>query len=526
MLFKTTNGGQSWQPISPDLTRNDKTKLGASGGPITKDNTSVEYYCTIFTAVESPLEIGLLWAGSDDGLIHVSKDGGKHWQNVTPPDLPEWSQINSIEPHRSEKGGLYVAATRYKSDDFKPYLYKTLDYGKTWTKIVAGIKDDHFTRVIRASSKRAGLLFAGTESGLYISFDDGSHWQKFQLNLPLVPITDLALKNDDLIVATQGRAFWVLDDLTALYQFKPAIAEKPAHLFEPRSAYRLPGGGGFGGAPRADGQNPPTGVTIHYRLKEAPAKDAKIALEILDATGKVVRTFTPKAEKPGDKIEPKAGVNRIVWDLHYPGAEIFPGMILWGGLPEPRAVPGPYQVHLKVGDHTETAGFQVQPDPRGTATTADLDAQFRFLVSARDKLTETHKAIKQIRDLREQFTNLNKRVKDQEVTDAAKALDKSLTAVEEALYQTKAKSQQDVLNFPIRLNNRLSSLADSVAAGDNAPTDQALKLKDELTAAIDAELLKLQRVVKADLARFNELLARKKVPGVFSEQGGAKKQEP
>ncbi|MFL5343084.1 MAG: VPS10 domain-containing protein [Gemmataceae bacterium] len=520
VLFKTTNDGQSWQPISPDLTRNDKSKQGPSGGPITKDNTSVEYYCTIFAAAESPLQKGLLWAGSDDGLIHVSRDGGKNWQNVTPPDLPEWSQINSVEPHPTEKGGLYVAATRYKLDDFKPYLYRTLDYGKTWTKIVTGIPIDHFTRVIRASAKRPGLLFAGTEMGMYVSFDDGAHWQKFQLNLPLVPITDLALKNDDLIVATQGRSFWVLDDLSPLYQLKPALAESPAHLFEPHSAYRLPGGfGGVGGPPpRGDGQNPPTGAVIHYRLKEVPAKDAKISLEILDPTGKVVREFSPKAEKPADKLEPKAGMNRLVWDLHYPGAEVFPGMILWGGLPEPRAVPGPYQARLKVGDKAETAAFQVLPDPRSTASTADLDAQFHFLVEARDKLTETHKAIKQIREVREQLTNLQKRVKDdKDVTDAAKALDKSMTAVEEALYQTKAKSQQDVLNYPIRLNNRLSSLAATVADGDNPPTDQAVKLKEELTKSIDAELAKLKRVLGDDLTKFNELLTKKKVPGVFAK---------
>src|SRR5207302_1216768 len=213
VLFKTTNEGQSWQAISPDLTRDDKSKQGPSGGPITKDNTSVEYYCTIFAAAESPLEKGLLWCGSDDGLVHVSKDAGKSWTKVTPPDLPEWAQINSIEPDPFHKGGLYVAATRYKLDDFRPYLYHTTDYGQTWKKMVAGIPEQHFTRVIRADPGRAGLLYAGTEQGMYISFDDGAHWQSLQLNLPIVPITDLAIKNQDLIVATQGRSFWVLDDL-------------------------------------------------------------------------------------------------------------------------------------------------------------------------------------------------------------------------------------------------------------------------------------------------------------------------
>jgi photosystem II stability/assembly factor-like uncharacterized protein len=526
VLFKTTNGGQSWQPISPDLTRNDKSKLGPSGGPITKDNTSVEYYCTIFCVLESPHEKGVIWTGSDDGLIQLTRDGGKTWRNVTPPDLPEWGQINSLEAHPTEPGGLYVAATRYKSDDFRPYLYKTTDYGKTWTKIVTGIPDSHFTRVVRADPHRAGLLYAGTENGMYVSFDDGASWQRFQLNLPPVPITDLTIKEGDLVVATQGRSFWVLDDLSPLHQMRPELAEKPLHLFTPRAAYRLAGGGGGGGdaegpPPRTAGQNPPTGAVITYLLKEAPAKGDQVSLEILDAAGKLVRRFSPTAEQPGDKFEPKAGMQRFVWNLQYPGAETFPGMILWAGLPSPRAVPGKYQARLRVGKHEQTVSFEVKPDPRSSATPADLAAQFRFLVAVRDKLTEAHKAIKQLRDVRDQLTALRKRLKDRgevkDVLDAADAIDKQLTAVEEALYQTKARSQQDVLNYPIKLNNRLSGLASTVSLGDNRPTDQAVRLKDELTAAIDAELVKLHRVLGDDLPRFNELLALKKVPGVFAD---------
>ena len=243
-LFVTENEGQSWTRISEDLTRNDPKKLGSSGGPITKDNTCVEYYCTIFAALESPHEPGVLWTGSDDGLINLSKDGGKTWANVTPPELPEWSQINSIEAHPTEKGGLYVAATRYKLDDFKPYLFKTTDYGKTWTKIVNGIDNKHFTRVIRADSKRKGLLYAGTETGMYVSFDDGSNWSSFQMNLPIVPITDLAIKNDDLIVATQGRSFWVLDDLTLLHQLDEKKLKEDVTVFQPRPTYKSRSGRG------------------------------------------------------------------------------------------------------------------------------------------------------------------------------------------------------------------------------------------------------------------------------------------
>ncbi len=538
-LFKTTNEGQTWQPISPDLTRNDKSKLAPSGGPITKDNTSVEYYCTIFAALESPHEKGVLWCGSDDGLIHLSRDAGKTWEKVTPPELPEWSQINSIEAHPKEKGGLYVAATRYKLDDFRPYLYKTTDYGKTWTRIVNGIKEDHFTRVIRADPQRPGLLYAGTEDGVYISFDDGGHWQRFQLNLPIVPITDLAIKNNDLIVATQGRSFWVLDDLTPLHQLRPELAKElvaqPLHLFKPLAAHRLPGGS-TDTPSKTEGQNPPSGVVIHYYLKEAPAKDAKVTLEILDADGTLVRRITTSSPEPAakpergggrrgdpaaDKLEAKQGMNRFVWDLRHPGAESFPGMVIWGGLQGPRAVPGRYQARLTVGDKIQTVAFDVLADPRSSATTEDFQAQLRFLIAVRDKLTEAHRAIKQLRDVREQVNTVSERLKDREETrdviDFGKGVAKKLTAIEEVLYQTKSKSPQDVLNYPIRLNNKLASLSGLVGLGDQRPTDQAVQVREELTAQVNAELQKLQRVLEEDLPRFNDLLAQKKVPAVFAE---------
>jgi photosystem II stability/assembly factor-like uncharacterized protein/DNA-binding FrmR family transcriptional regulator len=547
VLFKTTNEGQTWSPISPDLTRNDKSKQGPSGGPITKDNTGVEVYCTVFCGVESPLEAGVTWCGSDDGLVHVTRDGGKNWQKVTPPEMPDWCQINSIEAHPTEKGGAYVAATSYKRDDFHPYLFKTADYGKTWTKIVTGIKDDHFTRVVRADPKRPGLLYCGTECGMYISFDDGGHWQKFQLNLPLVPITDLVVKNDDLVVATQGRSFWVLDDLTPLHQLKTEFAEKPLFAYTPRPTYRLPGGG-FGGGddddsppPRTAGQNPPAGVVLYCWLKDAPAKEpkdkeskeakenpaSKISLEILDSQGAVVREFSPKADRPSDKWEPKNGLNRFVWDLRYTAAESFPGMVVWGGMPSPRAMPGRYQARFKVGPLEQTVAFEVKPDPRSSTTPADLEAQFKFLISARDKLTEAHRAIKQIRDVRDQLTGLQKRLKEKadfsDVVEEIKSLEKQMTAIEEALYQTKAKSSQDVLNFPIRLNNKLISLAGAVSDGDKRPTDQSVQVKDELIATIDGELSKLHTLIDSDLARFNAMLAQKKVPGVFSEPVSEKK---
>jgi photosystem II stability/assembly factor-like uncharacterized protein len=523
VLFKTTDGGHSWTAISPDLTRDDKSKQKASGGPITKDNTSVEYYCTIFAALESPHEAGVLWCGSDDGLVHLSRDGGKSWSKVTPPDLPEWSMINSLEPHPTEKGGLYLAATRYKLDDDKPYLFRTLDYGKTWTKIVGGIKDNHFTRVVRADPKRPGLLYAGTEAGMYVSFDDGAKWEPFQLNLPVVPITDLAVKNDDLVVATQGRSFWILDDLTMLHQRSPEVMAKPLHVFKPRNAYRLPGGRGGGGddddGPSGPlGQNPPGGVLLRFHLKDAPAKDAKGSLEFVNAKGDVVRRYRTDATERGEKFEVKRGMNRVSWNLRHADAEGFTGLVLWGSLTGPRVSPGSYTARLKVGEHEQSAAFDVKPDPRASADGPDYEAQEKLLVAARDKLTEAHRGIKTIRDVRDQMTAITKRLTGddvKEIREAATALDKKLTAVEEAIHQTKAKSNQDVLNFPIRLNNKLAALAGTVGAGDNRPTDSAVELHKELTEQIDAELARLKTALAEDLPKFNDLLRAKKVPGVF-----------
>ena len=525
VLFKTTNEGQTWTPISPDLTRNDKSKQGPSGGPITKDNTSVEYYCTIFAALESPHEPGVLWCGSDDGLIHLSRDGGKSWSNVTPPQLPEWTQINSIEAHPFEKGGLYVAATRYKLDDFKPYLLKTTDYGRSWTLITQGIKDDHFTRVIRADPKRPGLLYCGTESGIYVSFNDGASWQSFQRNLPIVPITDLAVKNDDLIVATQGRSFWVLDDLTVLHQWKPDLLEQPLHLLSPRAVYRLGGGGGelSGRAARLYGQNPTPGAIIRFHLKNELQPETKVSLEIRDEQGRLIRRFARPEEPGSEGLSLQKGMNRFVWNLRHPDAEGFPGMILWGSLTGPRVRPGIYQIRLTVGDHAATASLTVLADPRSSATPADYEAQERFLLAIRDKLTETHRAIKALRDVREQLSQLTRRLKkDTEIRDAVQKIEQEMTQIEETLYQTKARAGQDLLNYPVRLNNKLASLADDTGEGDFRPTDQAEQLRRDLTKAIDAELDRWRKLVQKDIPALNDLLSRKKVPGIFVANGVTK----
>ncbi|MEO1053872.1 MAG: glycosyl hydrolase [Bacteroidota bacterium] len=517
-LHVTTNEGQSWQIISPDLTRNDSTKLGSSGGPITKDNTSVEYYCTIFAACESPYEKDLLWTGSDDGLIHVSRDGGKNWSNVTPAGMPEWVMINSVEPDPFVKGGLYVAGTRYKLGDYRPYLYRTKDYGKTWTKITTGIDDEHFTRVLRADPKRQGLLYAGTESGMYVSFDDGVSWKPFQLNLPVVPITDLAIKNDNLIAATQGRSFWLIDDLTPLHQLNADIARQDFHLYQPMPSYRI-GGGSFG-TPKRAGKNHPGGVMVHFYLKDT-AKADTINLAFYETNGKLIRSFSThpdKKEKQG-KLKVKPGMNRFSWNMRYQDADGFKGMILWwASLNGPRALPGTYQAKLTVNGQEKETNFDILKDPRSSSTDADLKAQFDFLMSVGEKLSETNQAIENIREARKQIKLVTARMKDQEgtedVQEKAKSILKEMKAIEEALYQTQNQSGQDPLNFPIRLNNKLGHLNSLMAMGDFKPTDQAIAFKKEVTALIDAELNKLKKIFDDEVPAFNQLVKQKQIDAV------------
>lgn len=567
MLFKTHNEGQSWQAISPDLTRDDQSKMGPSGGPITKDNTSVEYYGTIFAATESQHESGVIWCGSDDGLLHLTRDGGGTWENVTPSGLPEWVMINSVEIDPFHSGGLYLAGTRYKLDDFKPYLYKTEDYGKSWKKIVKGIPENHFTRVVRADPDREGLLYAGTESGMYISFDDGENWQPFQRNLPVVPITDLAIKDRDLIVATQGRSFWVLDDLTPLHHINASIASASLHLYPPRVAYRM--GGSVAENPGNTGTNLSAGVIVNFYLEEVPepapkeeqddrtsadkpenhgregadkkaggadraAKDQKdkgpfIGLEFLTAEGTLIRKFSTDAKEKRDKLEPKKGLNRFVWNMRYPGPEEFEGMILWNRRTSgPMVAPGDYKVRLSMGEQVRTLDFSVRKDPRSSTSVEDIQKQVDFLIGVREKLSETNRAIERIRKIRQQIDRLTAPMKDKEdqysdVMEAGEALKKKLAEVEEALYQTKNKSRQDPLNFPIRLNDKLAGVM-SGAVGDFPPTDQALEVREILTVAIDAELEKLRAIISDDVAALNQLVASKALPAIWLERKEASRE--
>jgi len=515
-LFKTTNEGQSWERISPDLTRDDKSKMGSSGGPITKDNTSVEYYGTIFSIAESATEEGVIWCGSDDGLIHITRDGGQNWTDVTPPAaiMPEWTMINSLDADPFNAGGLYVAATSYKNDDYRPYLYRTKDYGKTWEKIVSGIDNEHFTRVVRADPVREGLLFCGTESGMYISFDDGKLWAPFQLNLPVVPVTDLAIKDNDLVVATQGRSFWIFNYLHLLRSMNEDMLTNSIIMFEPGKTYRT--GGRHGGSLFA-GQNPLPGAVICFYLEDDPGKDDIIQLDFLEKDGALIRSYHTNTEDldtgphtPYSKLEVTQGMNFFSWDLSYPGALRVPGMILWGGyLGGPTAIPGDYMVRLRLNDNTIEKEFSVLPDPRSSASLIDLQEQFDFILDVRDKLSEVHRAIIDIRKLRDDIKDVEAkldRTTHQEILEMSGKIKGELVAIEEALYQTKNRSRQDPLNYPIKLGNKLAALNGVVATGDWKPTDQAYDVRKMLVSDIDRQLERLKDIISNGIPELNSVL--------------------
>ena len=500
--------GQSWEIISPDLTRNDPEKLKSSGGPITQDNTGVEYYCTIFAANESSIKEGLMWVGSDDGLIHLTKDGGNNWENVTPSNMPKWLMINSIEPSPFDPAVCYVAGTLYKTGDFKPYLYKTSDYGKTWSIITNGIKSEHFTRVLRADPEKKGILYAGTESGMYISFDDGNSWNSFQLNLPIVPITDLTIKENSLIVATQGRSIWALDDLTVLHQIDQNTVNKEINLFKPKTSYRTRGRGGK--ETLTEGTNLPNGVIVHFNVKNfSPDKD-EFSLHFKEQDGTLIKTY--KSNDENDKLEIKSGGNTFVWNTLYEGAEILDSMIFWSAsFSGAKAVPGKYKVVLEKNGESQEHDFEILPDPRSEVSISQMRLQFDFVNKVNATVDKAHKAIKNIRQIRKKLEEFNSNFSENEsvinLVKKAKQLNSSLTEIEKALYQTKNRSRQDPLNFPIKLTNKLGHLNSLVTSNDFPPTNQDELVRKELTAEVEKHILKYQKLISQDLKYFNEEFA-------------------
>jgi hypothetical protein len=500
----TENEGQEWKIVSPDLTRNDPSKMMTSGGPITQDNTSVEYYCTIFAADESPLVEDLLWVGSDDGLIHITQNGGENWKNITPKQLPEWTMINSIEASPFDPGTCYVAGTRYKLGDYLPYLYKTTDYGATWKQITNGIAKEDFTRVVRADPSRKGILYAGTENGMYISYDDGNSWSNFQKNLPIVPITDLKVKDKSLIVATQGRSIWILDDLTVLHQIQSKKVTQESILFKPKHSYRTKGRGGESSL--TAGTNLPNGVIIHYYLKKFDSKKDKVELQFKSNDGKLIKTYSTENKK--NKLNVKKGGNSFVWDTRYDGAEKLDGMIFWSAsFSGAKAVPGSYSVTLIVNGVEKSQQFDILLDPRSESSIEDIQRQFNFVNEVNQTVDKAHKAIEKIRIISDKLGDFIK----QNNTDStaiklvrqAKEIQENLTNVEKTLYQTQNRSNQDPLNFPIRLTNKLGHLNRLITIGDFPPTSQDIEVKDFLTSEVEKAMELFHEYMKNDVSAFN-----------------------
>jgi len=532
VVFKSTDHGVSWTVISPDLTRNDKSKQESSGGPITKDNTSVEYYDTVFTIAESPVQKDLLWAGSDDGLVHLTRDGGKNWTNVTPKGMPEWSLVSLIEASPHDAGTAYIALDCHKLDDVKPYIYKTTDFGKSWTKLVNGIPDGAYVHAVREDPVQKDLLYAGTETGIYISFNSGADWQPFQLNLPQSPIHDLVIKNDDLVVATHGRAFWILDDITPLRQLSDQVAKADVYLYKPPVMYRTYFAE-FYDRHQPVGENPQHGAVISYYFKSAPK--GEVTLQIIDSQGTVVREFSsvdkkepetppewPELVPPEEKIPIEAGMNRFGWDLRYEGPHKLPGEVMAEFRSRgPMAPPGSYQVRLSAEGKTFTVPLELKMDQRVKVSLADMQKEFDLELKIRAVLSDLHDTVREIRETRVQIRSLRGRLEDaryKSINDSANALEKKVTPIEEHLLQVNVKSSEANLNFPVLIDEQLHGLVGSVEY-DGAPTKQQYEAFDALSQQTAPLVAQWKNIRSSDLVALNDMMKTENVPAIYLASG-------
>ena len=532
-LHVTTNEGQTWNTISGDLTRNLPKTIESSGGLITQDNTGAEFYANIFVIAESEIENNVIWVGSDDGLIHISKDAGQTWENVTPPETmsPKLNMINSIDISLFKKGKAYMAATSYKFGDYSPYLYKTEDYGKNWTLITNGIKSNYYTRVIRSDKKREGLLYSGTEWGMYISFDDGNSWKPFQLNLPITSIRDLRIKDNDLIVATHGRSFWIIDDLTPLHQLNDDVALSESYLYKPDISYRMQQSGGWGRPNNLlNGVNHPNGIIINYTLKEFNENDY-VKIDIVDNNNNLIRSFTNNKEKllsllehpvlnntndieyalSGNNIKslsPKSGGNKLIWDMRYPGFKSFDGMILYSS-PNvgPKAVPGTYKVRLTYNDKVMSQDFEIIKDPRLSNTQNDYLEQFNFLISVRDQVSISNQSIIDIRKIKKDLQYIiDKSSDNKQLTSLINEFSNKLSVIENKIHMTKNQSKQDPLNYGIRINNRLAFLLADSQRGDFPPTDQSIEFFNVIKEELNYELASFNKLLNTYVGQINNMI--------------------
>lgn len=490
-VWKTTNEGQSWEQISPDLTYNDTATLGVSGGVITRDMNGPEIYGTVFALAPSYHDVNIIWAGSDDGLVHITKDGGKHWENITPKDMPKNTRVSIIEASHFNAGTAYIAAKRYQMDDRTPYIWKTNDFGKTWTKIITGIRADDYVHAVREDITRAGLLYAGTEHGVWVSYNDGGSWESLSLNLPDVQVSDVQVTEKDLVVGTHGRSIYVLDDISPV-RTKDAGIQAGLHLFKPYYAVRTV-----------------QKAVFQYYL-DSTIKDLKI--EIFDAKNNLVKTFIgvlPKVKKENGEMDEdeddrkpqpptiKTGLNKFEWDLKYPAATNFKGMILWSApvYAGPTAVPGNYKVAITAGGKTVSENFEIKMDPRvNDVTLADMQEKFNLSIQIRDEVSKANEAVIKIRAIKEKI-NAEAKAKNTTVSKANQSMITELSAIEENLYQVRNQSSQDPLNFPIKLNNKLASLMRVVESGDYKPTAGSYKVFEELKAELALEINHLDKVL-------------------------------
>jgi hypothetical protein len=518
VLLKSTNRGQSWTAISPDLTRNDRSKQGQGGGPITNEGAGGEVYGTIYYVAESPSDAQVLWVGTDDGLIQLTRDGGKTWTNVTPKGLPE-SLINMIEPSTLDPATAYAAVSRHKWNDNTPFIFKTTDYGATWTRLVGGLPEGEVVRVVREDPTRRGLLYAGTETGAWVSFDGGALWQRFQLNLPHVPVTDLQIRRRDLVISTEGRAFWILDDLTPLYELAETSATAPLQLVTPRPTYRTNLGSNT--TVPGLGTNAPAGALITFFVAAAPDSNTKASLDFLGPSGTVIRSFSSK-EKPGDpnRLTIKAGTNRFTWDLRIGSPTKVPGLMLAEGGANAgfRIPPGTYQVRLTIGAQQQTKPLEVLPDPRTKPAAEDQKAASEILTKVTARVNEIHGRANALRAVREQVKALGERLTGRPERDSIVAAGKRLTAaidsVEPVIINPKSKTFQDVINFKNGLNDQYLNLGAAVDGTDLPVTEGMRARLVDLEQAWQAIEPRIAAILGPELERFNALVKASGVPAV------------